>query len=97
MTSLKFKKGPSFTAYENGCIYFEKNTGLIKVGTGATTCDAFGGNVKDAYFDEGAKKLIITLNNSETPITLNFGDCASATLLGNVLIKIGLTAQGELN
>lgn len=75
-TAIKFFKGESFSSYVEGGIYFEKSTGLIKVGRNGGV-DSFGGDVKDAVLD--GKKLTISFNSGKAAVELDFSDCASAT------------------
>lgn len=72
-TRLNFKKGTSFSQYEAGTIYFESSTGLIKVGTGETTCNVFGG-VIDASIQNST--LVLTLANGST-VQVDYSDCQS--------------------
>lgn len=79
MTNLSFSKiatVPS-TGLTVGRIYFETSTGLIKVATSSTVCDAFGG-VRDAQWNSASQHLVITNANGST-IDLDLSDVASAT------------------
>ena len=79
MTNLSFLKiatVPS-TGLIVGGIYFETSTGLIKVATSSTVCDAFGG-VRDAQWNSASQHLVITNANGST-IDLDLSDVASAT------------------
>ena len=72
-TRLNFKKGTEFSSYEAGTIYFETNTGKIKVGTGETTCDVFGGVI-----DASVSGSVLTLTMaSGSTVQVDYSDCQS--------------------
>lgn len=80
--SVKFYKNTSFAAgtnYVEGGIYFESGTGLIKVGTGTTTPQVFGGKVSNAIWNEENKTLTLKYNDGTADKVLNFSDVASAS------------------
>lgn len=83
---LGFKKGNSFSSYVEGEIYFETSTHLIKVGTGASTCEVYSG-VRSASWDSTNKKLTI-VNQAGDNIELDFSDVASASGVTSLLAPL---------
>lgn len=83
---LGFKKGNSFSSYVEGEIYFETSTHLIKVGTGANTCEIYAG-VRSAAWDGTNKKLTI-VNQAGDNIELDFSDVASASGVTSLLAPL---------
>ncbi len=83
---LGFKKGNSFSSYVEGEIYFETSTHLIKVGTGASTCEIYSG-VRSASWDSTNKKLTI-INQAGDNIELDFSDVASASGVTSLLAPL---------
>ena len=59
---LDFRKAPSFSAYDEGTIYFETSTHAIKVGTGNNAFEMYSG-VRSAKFDSSTK--VLTVVNEE--------------------------------
>lgn len=88
---LSFKKSSSFSSYEEGTIYFETSTHLIKVGTGTNTCEYYSG-VRSAAWNSTTKVLTI-VNQAGENIELNFADVASAEGVNSLLA----TLRDDLN
>lgn len=88
---LSFKKSSSFSSYEEGTIYFETSTHLIKVGTGTNTCEFYSG-VRSAAWNSTTKVLTI-VNQAGENIELNFADVASAEGVNSLLA----TLRDDLN
>lgn len=93
--TLDFKKGASFSTYTAGTIYFEKNTHLIKVGTGESTCEIFSG-VRSASWNSTTKVLSI-VNEAGENIDLNFSDVASAEGVNSILETLRDDINSKLN
>lgn len=88
--SLKFYKGDfsllGLSSYVNGGIYFDTKSHQIRVGNGsATGYDAFGSNIKDVK-SVGSVLTISFWDGND--ITINLGDCASATQVAAELKKV---------
>lgn len=88
---LSFKKSSSFSSYEEGTIYFETSTHLIKVGTGSNSCEYYSG-VRSAAWNSTTKVLTI-VNQVGENIELNFADVASAEGVNSLL----QTLRDDLN
>lgn len=88
---LSFKKSSSFSSYEEGTIYFETSTHLIKVGTGSNSCEYYSG-VRSAAWNSTTKVLTI-VNQAGENIELNFADVASAEGVNSLL----QTLRDDLN
>ena len=80
---LDFRKAPSFSAYDEGTIYFETSTHAIKVGTGNNAFEMYSG-VRSAKFDSSTKVLTV-VNEEGVDIVLNFADVASASGINSLL------------
>lgn len=85
-TKLGFKKGNAFSSYEEGMIYFETSTHLIKVGLAGNQCEFYSG-VRSASWDSNAKKLTI-VDQTGTNIELDFSDVASASGVTSLLAPL---------
>lgn len=83
---LSFKKSSSFESYEEGTIYFDTSTHLLKVGTGSNACEVYSG-VRSASWDSETKVLTI-VNQAGTNIELNFSDVASAQGITSLLSSL---------
>lgn len=83
MAKLGFKKGSSFSSYEAGILYFETSTHLLKVGTGADTCEIYSG-VRSASWNSTNKVLTI-VDQTGSNIELDFADVASAQGVNSLL------------
>lgn len=84
--SLKFFKGDfsALGSYVNGGIYFDTSSHQIRVGNGSGY-DAFGSNIKDVK-SVGSVLTISFWDGND--ITINLGDCASATQVAAELKKV---------
>ena len=84
--SLKFYKGDFslLSSYVNGGIYFDTASHQIRVGNGSGY-DAFGSNIKDVK-SVGSVLTISFWDGND--ITINLGDCASATQVAAELQKV---------
>lgn len=88
--SLSFYKGSSasFTGnYQAGCVYFENDTHLLKVGKGGDEFEVYSGIIS-ASFENNVLKLVTPVKDAEgkyKDISLDFSDVASAENVNSIL------------
>ena len=91
MAQLKFyRKSTAPSSPVAGAIWFNTTNSTINVYTGSAW-ETYTGNINDATWENNI--LTITKHDG-TPITLNFSDMASATMLGKMLTATGLNTDG---
>lgn len=91
MAQLKFyRKNVAPASPAVGAIWFNTTNKTIQIYTN-TGWETYTGNINDATWENNI--LTITKHDG-TPITLNFSDMASATVMGKMLTAVGLNTDG---
>lgn len=92
MAQLKFYRKSTAPTKDlaAGAIWFNTTNKTIQIYTDAGW-ETYTGNINDATWENNI--LTITKHDG-TPITLNFSDMASATVMGKMLTAVGLNADG---
>lgn len=89
--ALKFyRKSTAPSNVSSGAIWFNTSNSTINVYTGSAW-ETYTGNINDATW---ANNILTITKHDGTPITLNFSDMASATMLGKMLTATGLNTDG---